>query len=195
MLRTTHNPELRSPAELVCLVLPPDPLRSGQGRGDPLQHHGSRCRSAAERHLQHRPHQRQHVCHAAPRQRGQGLFPCKNKPSLVLPPHCPSSVSTHLALPFHHPLFVPSSVSGLVQATRCIVRYLRLPGTDETGALCRTMMNASEKHTALTSAVNHRSIAVMGGGGEQSEGGNAGKLLSLFFRQSSCAHVRASIAK
>lgn len=86
------NPGLWNPAELVCVVLLPDPLRSGQRRGDPLQHHWSRCRSAAERHLQHRPHQRQHVCHAAPRQRGQGLFPCKNKTSLVLPPHCPSSV-------------------------------------------------------------------------------------------------------
>lgn len=86
------NPGLRNPADLVCDVLLADPLRSGQGRGDPLQHHGSRSRSAAERDLQHRPHQRQHVCHAAPRQGGQGLFPCENKTRLFLPPHCPSSV-------------------------------------------------------------------------------------------------------
>lgn len=64
-------------AELVFVVLSPDPLRSGQRRRHPLQHHRSRRRSAPEWDLQHRPHQWQHVCHPTPRQRGESLLPCK----------------------------------------------------------------------------------------------------------------------
>lgn len=70
------------PAKLVSLVLSPDPLRSGQGRWHPLQHHWSRRWSAAEWDLQHRPHQRQHVCHSTPGQRGEGLLPCKEEMNL-----------------------------------------------------------------------------------------------------------------
>lgn len=58
-------------------VLFPDPLRSGQGRWNPLQHHGSGRRPAAQRDLQHRPHQRQHVRHPTPGQRGEGFLPRK----------------------------------------------------------------------------------------------------------------------
>lgn len=58
-------------------VLSPDPLRSGQGRWNPLQHHGSRRRPATQWDLQHRPHQRQHVRHPTPGQRGEGVLPRK----------------------------------------------------------------------------------------------------------------------
>ena len=76
-----HDPRLKTwfflPAEFLFWFCSPDSLRSGQGRRDPLQHHRSRCRSASEWDLQHRPHQWQHVCYPTARQRGESLFPCK----------------------------------------------------------------------------------------------------------------------
>lgn len=81
-----ENPRTKEPffpsVELVSLVLSSDPLRSGQGRRHPLQHHRSRRWSTPEWDLQHRPHQRQHVCHPTPRQRGESLLPCKKEMSL-----------------------------------------------------------------------------------------------------------------
>lgn len=67
------------PVKLVFLVLSPDPLRSGQGRGHPLQYHRSRRGSAPQRDLQHRSHQWQHVCDPTPRQGGESLVPCKEE--------------------------------------------------------------------------------------------------------------------
>lgn len=86
----SDKPELKtrfsSLLNLFFLVLSPDPLRSGQGRRHPLQHHRSRRWSAPEWDLQHRPHQWQHVCHPTPRQRGESLLPCKEEISVFLFP-------------------------------------------------------------------------------------------------------------
>lgn len=79
--------------KLVFLVLSPDPLRSGQGRRHPLQHHRSRRWSAPEWDLQHRPHQWQHVCDPTPRQGGESLFPCKEEIWVSVAPFVSVSLS------------------------------------------------------------------------------------------------------
>lgn len=76
--------------ERVSLGFSTDPLRPGPGHWHPLQHHRSRSRSAAQRHLQHRPRPWQDVCHQAPGQRGEGFLPCKK--TAVGLTHLPASL-------------------------------------------------------------------------------------------------------
>lgn len=55
-------------------------------------------------------------------------FHVRTKPVLfflLIAPVLSVSLSPHLVFPFHHRLFVPSSVSGSVQPAHCIVQYLR----------------------------------------------------------------------
>lgn len=55
-------------------------------------------------------------------------FHVRTKPVLfflLIAPVLSVSLSPHLAFPFHHPLFAPSSVSGAAQPAHCIIRYLR----------------------------------------------------------------------
>lgn len=101
----------------ACFVLvsSSDPLRSGQGCRHSLQHHRSRRWSTSEWHLQHRPHQRQHVCHPTPGQRGESVLPRKKEMNVsVLSPSCFPSMYIYLiisqlsqwkcALPFAFPI-------------------------------------------------------------------------------------------
>lgn len=83
---------------LFSLVRSSDPLRSGQGCRHPLQHHRSRRWSAPQRHLQHRPHQRQHVCHPTPGQRGESLLPRKEEMTVSVLSPCFTFPSMYVCL-------------------------------------------------------------------------------------------------
>lgn len=144
--------------KLVFLVLSPDPLRSGQGRRHPLQHHRSRRWSAPEWDLQHRPHQWQYVCDPTPRQGGESLFPCKEEICVSASPLAPF-VSVSLSPP--PPLFILRPVLSAEQpqvgAHSDDSPYCTVPSHQSLWALIDAeasseMMNPLAKHT-ITSTV------------------------------------------